>query len=117
LTEFNENDCTAPRIYRKRAKSKKKTNTKQTTMYDYASSISHKYKQFYSSLDNSITTKTITKEQKRPLYEQSLSISKKSKVMIYEDLSPKPSPDFVDNLLRYLDERSQNKTEQIIPSK
>ncbi len=67
MTEFNENDCTAPRIIRKRVKNKKKANTKQMTMYDYASSISYKHKQFYSSLDNTTTTKTIIKGQKRPL--------------------------------------------------
>ena len=44
-------------------KIKKKTNTKQMTMYDYASSISYRHKQFYSSLDNSTTTKTIIKGQ------------------------------------------------------
>lgn len=67
MTELNENDCTAPRIIRKRTKPKKKNNGKQMTMYDYASSISYKHKQFYSSLDNTITTKTITKGQKRSL--------------------------------------------------
>jgi hypothetical protein len=36
-------------------------------MYDYASSISYRHKQFYSSLDNTITTKTIIKGQKRSL--------------------------------------------------
>ena len=65
LTELTENDCTAPRRNRKRSKSKKKNQTKQTTMYDYAASISYKHKQFYSSLDNTTTTKTITKRQKR----------------------------------------------------
>ncbi len=67
LIEFNENDCTAPRISRKRTKTKRKINVKQTTMYDYASSISYRHKQFYSSLDNTITTKTIIKGQKRLL--------------------------------------------------
>jgi hypothetical protein len=67
LIEFNENDCTAPRIIRKQTKPKKKTNAKQTTMYDYASSISYKHKQFYSSLDNTTTTKMIIKGQKRSL--------------------------------------------------
>lgn len=67
LIEFNENDCTAPRIIHKRTKPKNKTNAKQTTMYDYASSISYKHKQFYSSLDNTTTTKMIIKGQKRSL--------------------------------------------------
>ncbi len=130
MTELNENDCTAPRIYRKRTKPKKKTNTKQMTMYDYAASISYKNKQFYSSLDNTTTTKTITKAGKRPLtvktielyselfdfflikeHKPSSSISKKSNVVIYKDLSPRPPPDFVDNLLQYLDERSRNMTD------
>ncbi len=110
MTEFNENDCTAPRTYRKRTKQKKKTNSVQTTMYDYALSISYKNRHFYSSLDNTITTKTITKVQKRPSCEQSSTMSKKSKDMIHEDLSPKTSPDFADNLVQYLDQRSRNKT-------
>jgi hypothetical protein len=67
LFEFHENDCTAPRIIRKRTKTKKKSNEIQMTMYDYASSISYKHKQFYSSLDNTTTTKTIIKGQKRSL--------------------------------------------------
>jgi hypothetical protein len=67
LFEFHENDCTAPRIIRKRTKTKKKITAKQMTMYDYASSISYKHKQFYSSLDNTTTTKTIIKGQKRSL--------------------------------------------------
>jgi len=68
LIEFNENDCTAPRIIRKRIKTKQKNNnTKQKTMYDYASSISYKHQQFYSSLSNTTTTKTIIKEPKRSL--------------------------------------------------
>lgn len=65
LDDLTENDCTAPRVIRKRAKPKKKSIGKQMTMYDYASSISYKHKQFYSSLDNSITSKTIIKGQKR----------------------------------------------------
>jgi hypothetical protein len=65
--ELNESDCSAPRIIRKRTKIKKKISEKQMTMYDYASSISYKNKRFYSSLDNTITTKTIIKGQKRSL--------------------------------------------------
>jgi hypothetical protein len=64
LIELNENDCTAPRTT---IKSKVKVNSKQMTMYDYASSVSYKHQRFYSSLDNTITAKTIVKRQKRPL--------------------------------------------------
>ncbi|CAF2647367.1 unnamed protein product [Rotaria sp. Silwood2] len=118
LFEFNENDCTAPKINRKRTKTIKKIHVKQMTMYDYASSVSYKHKQFYSSLDNTITTKTIIKGQKRSLTEyQTLSpISKKMKTTEFDNLSSSSStqPDFIDNLLRYLDERSRCKTEQPI---
>ncbi len=41
-------------------------------------------------------------------YEQSSSISKKSKPIISENLSSTPSPDFIDKLLKHLDERSRN---------
>ncbi len=44
------------------------------TMYDYASSISYKHKQFYSSLDNTTTTKTIIKGQKRPLIVKKINL-------------------------------------------
>jgi hypothetical protein len=67
LFEFHENDCAAPRIIHKQTKTKKQITEKQMTMYDYASSISYKHKQFYSSLDNTTTTKTIIKGQKRSL--------------------------------------------------
>ena len=63
--DLTENDCTAPRTIRKRIQPKKKSTAKQMTMYDYASSISYRHKQFYSSLDNTTTTKTITKGRKR----------------------------------------------------
>lgn len=75
LIEFNETDCTAPKIIRKRIKPKKKINSKQMTMYDYASSISYKHKHFYSSLDNTITTKTIIKGQKRSLTVKKIKFS------------------------------------------
>ena len=77
------------------------------TMYDYASSISYKHKHFYSSLDNTTTTKTIIKGQKRSLIDPQSSspISKKSKII---DSTP---PDFIDKLLKYLDERSHHSTE------
>jgi len=35
------------------------------TMYDYASSVSFRYKQFYSSLTNTTSTATVVKGQKR----------------------------------------------------
>ncbi|CAF3687444.1 unnamed protein product [Adineta steineri] len=114
LTEFDENDCTAPRISRKRPKNRKKNNTKQMTMYDYASSISYRHKQFYSSLDNTTTTKTIIKGEKRPLteYQQLALVSKKLKTDNNNNkLSSSTPPDLVDNLLRYLDERSRPTTE------
>ena len=108
MFEFNENDCTAPHTIRKRPRSKKKVQGKQMTMYDYASTVSYKHKQFYSSLDNSTTSKTIIKGQKRPLILKDSSFNpKKPKTMDYEALSPKPSPDFIDNLLQYLDKRSR----------
>ncbi|CAM4747753.1 unnamed protein product [Rotaria magnacalcarata] len=114
LFELNENDCTAPKVNRKRAKPKKKMNGKQTTMYDYASTVSHKHKEFYSSLDNTTTTKTIIKRQKRSLTDclPASSISKKTKTSEYDNSSSTP-PDFIDNLLRYLDERSRLKTGEL----
>ncbi|UJR27138.1 hypothetical protein I4U23_008437 [Adineta vaga] len=112
LTNFNEDDCTAPRIYKKRTKNRKITHTKQMTMYDYVSSVSYRHKQFYSSLDNKTTSKTITKEKKRSLMDsthQPVVISKKSKTNEYVKSSlPSTPPDLIDNLLRYLDERSHN---------
>ncbi|CAF3714204.1 unnamed protein product [Rotaria socialis] len=114
LFEFNENDCTAPKVNRKRAKTKKKMNGKQTTMYDYASTVSRKHKEFYSSLDNTTTVKTIIKGQKRSLpdYPPAPPISKKTKTSAYNNSSSTP-PDFIDNLLRYLDERSRLKTGEL----
>jgi hypothetical protein len=44
-------------------------------------------------------------------YQQSLPISKISKTNDFEDLSSTP-PDLIDKLLKYLDERSRNTTEQ-----
>ena len=67
LIEFTENDCTAPKVRRPPTKAKRKVTKKQTTMYDYASSVSYRHRQFYSSLDNTVTTKTIVKGDKRPL--------------------------------------------------
>lgn len=68
LIEFHENDCTAPRVIRptrKVIKGKRKTVSKQTTMYEYAASVSYQHKEFYSSWDNSTTKQIITKGQKR----------------------------------------------------
>lgn len=97
LVEFTETDCTSPsNPVRKRAKP---ARSKQTTMYDYATSVSFKYKEFYSSLDNTISAKTVTKGQKRPLTTDQCSMSTKKS---------KSSVDFIDNLLRYLDERSRH---------
>lgn len=67
LIEFTEKDCTAPKVRRPPTKAKRKVTKKQTTMYDYASSVSYRHRQFYSSLDNTVTTKTIVKGDKRPL--------------------------------------------------
>ncbi|CAF3449813.1 unnamed protein product [Rotaria sp. Silwood1] len=117
LFEFNEKDCTAPKINRKRTKTIRKIHAKQMTMYDYASSVSYKHKQFYSSLDNTTTTKTIIKGQKRSLTEYpALSpISKRMKTTEFDNLSSSSTPpDFIDSLLRYLDERSRQKTEHSI---
>ena len=63
LIEFTETDCTSPQqdLVRKRAKPR----SKQMTMYDYASSVSFRYKQFYSSLTNTTSTATVVKGQKR----------------------------------------------------
>lgn len=65
ITEFNETDCTNPKVQRKFIRAKKKLSEKQTTMYDYASSVAYENRQFYSSLDNTETSKTIIKGQKR----------------------------------------------------
>jgi hypothetical protein len=46
--------------------------------------------------------------------EQSSPIAKKSKTNDYDKSFSSPSPDFIDNLLRYLDERSHITTEQEI---
>ncbi|CAF0907886.1 unnamed protein product [Rotaria sordida] len=121
LFEFNENDCTAPKKNRKRTKTIKKIHIKQMTMYDYASTVSYKHKQFYSSLDNTTTTKTIIKGQKRSLteYQELSSISKKTKTTEFDNLSSSSStpPDLIDSLLRYLDERSRHKIEKSIGEK
>lgn len=85
MTEFHETDCTAPRVpphNRKmlKAKKKKKSTAKQTTMYDYASTVSYKHQEFYSSLDNSTTMKTITRGQKR--FSRVFDVDEKRKSMV-----------------------------------
>lgn len=86
-------------------------------MYDYAASVSYKHTQFYSSLDNTIKQKTIVKEQKRSLtdvkdYELSSSKSKKPRTIDYDNSSSQTTPDLIDNLIRYLDERNRFTKEQ-----
>ena len=66
--------------------------TTQTTMYDYASSVSYRHKQFYSTLDNTVTSKTIVKGEKRPLTVGIFDGTRDSLVFIYPQESQDSSP-------------------------
>ena len=99
------------RVVRKPVKPRrnKKTKDKQMTMYDYASSISYRHKQFYSSLDNTTSAKTIVRGTKRPhpVGNSDGLPSSKSTSYVNDDVhSLLTPPDFIDHLLRYLDQRS-----------
>lgn len=100
--ELTENDCEQTR--RTLSSNKKKTA-------EFTRKLSFGDRQFFSSLQNGSTSRKIVKTRKGT--DEKCEIRSKSKKNDF-DASSSTTPDFIDSLLKYLDERSRRRPLTII---